>query len=97
MRPVGGLLWWEMTMLSLCLLAFTVAIVTLITPVAIPIMWNKIEGRAAARGQTVPEMNTQEHRPTMQVRPTPAAVADPGKVRIGGESPSFGPVRSPER
>jgi hypothetical protein len=50
MRPVGGLLWWEMTMLSLCLLAFTVAIVTLITPVAIPIMWNKIEGKTAAKG-----------------------------------------------
>ena len=33
----------------------------------------------------------------MQVRSTPAAVADPGKVRIGDESPSFGPVRSPER
>jgi hypothetical protein len=37
----------------------------------------------------------QEHQPkiTMQIRANPAAVADPGKVRIGGESPSFGPVR----
>jgi hypothetical protein len=44
-------------------------------------------------------MNTQEHHPkmTMQIRLTPAPVADPGKVRIGGESPSFGPMRSPER
>ena len=36
----------------------------------------------------------QEHQPkiTVQIRANPA-VADPGKVRIGGESPSFGPVR----
>jgi hypothetical protein len=38
-----------MTMLSLCLLAFTVTIATLVTPVAVPIMWNKIEGSAAAK------------------------------------------------
>ena len=38
-----------MTMLSLCLLASTVAIVTLAMPVAVPIMWNKIEGKAAAK------------------------------------------------
>jgi hypothetical protein len=30
---------------------------------------------------------------TMKIRLIPANVADPGKVRIGGESPSFGPVR----
>jgi hypothetical protein len=82
-----------MTMLSLCVLAIAVSIATLVTPVAVPIMWNKIEGRAADNAAPVSEMNTQEHQPTMQVRPTPAAVADPGKVRIGGESPSFGPVR----
>ena len=37
----------------------------------------------------------QEHQPkiTMQIRAIPAAVADPGKVRIGVESPSFVPVR----
>jgi hypothetical protein len=37
----------------------------------------------------------QQHQPTitMQIRPNSAPVADPGKVRIGGESPSFGPVR----
>jgi hypothetical protein len=29
----------------------------------------------------------------MEIRPTPANAADAGKVRIGGESPSFGPVR----
>ena len=40
---------WETTMLSLCLLAFTVTIATLVTPVAVPIMWNKIEGSAAAK------------------------------------------------
>ena len=35
----------------------------------------------------------QEHQPnvTMQIRANPAAVADPGKVRIGGESPSSAP------
>ena len=41
---------WEMTMLSLCVLAIAVSIATLVTPVAVPIMWNKIEGRAAAKG-----------------------------------------------
>ena len=35
-------------MLNLCLLAFTVAIVTFVTPVAVAIMWNKIEETAAA-------------------------------------------------
>jgi hypothetical protein len=41
----------------------------------------------------------QEHEPkvTMQIRPNPAPVADPGRVRIGGESPSFGPVTAPIR
>jgi hypothetical protein len=41
---------WEMTMLSFCFLAFTVTIATLVTPVAVPIMWNKIEGSAAPKG-----------------------------------------------
>jgi hypothetical protein len=85
-------------MLGLCVLAIAVSIATLVTPVAVPIMWNKIEGRLREGAKPiapgpVSEMNTQEHQPTMQVRPTPAAVVDPGKVRIGGESPSFGPVR----
>jgi hypothetical protein len=31
------------------------------------------------------------------IRPHPASVADAGKVRLGGASPSFGPVRSSER
>jgi hypothetical protein len=43
----------------------------------------------------------QEHDPKvtmqMQIRPNPPPVADPGKVRIGGESPSFGPVTAPIR
>ncbi len=30
---------------------------------------------------------------TIKVCLIPASVADPGKVRLGGESPSFGPVR----
>ncbi|MEY2604375.1 MAG: hypothetical protein QOH31_2166, partial [Verrucomicrobiota bacterium] len=29
----------------------------------------------------------------IEVRSIPAAVSDAGKVRLGGESPSFGPVR----
>jgi hypothetical protein len=41
-------------MLSLCALAIAVAIATLVTPVAVPIMWNKIEGRAAAKGPNGP-------------------------------------------
>ena len=35
----------------------------------------------------------QDQQPKITIRANPAAVADPGKVRIGGESPSFGPVR----
>ena len=42
-------------------------------------------------------MNMQEHQPQITIRLTPAPVADPDKVRIGGESPSFGPVRAPMR
>ena len=29
----------------------------------------------------------------IEIRSIPAAVSDAGKVRLGGESPSFGPVR----
>jgi hypothetical protein len=38
----------------------------------------------------------QKHEPknTMEIRATPASVADSGKVRLGGESPCFGPVRA---
>jgi hypothetical protein len=39
-----------MTMLNLCLLAFTVAIATLATPVVVQIMWNKIEGGDRGEG-----------------------------------------------
>jgi hypothetical protein len=42
-------------------------------------------------------MNTQSHPPKITIRPNPAPVADPGKVWIGGESPSFGPVHAPMR
>jgi hypothetical protein len=35
----------------------------------------------------------QQHQPKITIRANPTPVADPGKVRIGGESPSFGPVR----
>jgi len=40
-------------------------------------------------------MIMQKHEPkiTVVIRPTPASVADTGKVRLGGESPSFGPIR----
>jgi hypothetical protein len=38
-----------------------------------------------------------QDQPKITVRPNPASVADAGKVKIGGESPSFGPVRSTER
>ena len=34
-----------------------------------------------------------EPRPNITIRLSPAAVADPDKVRIGGESPSFGPFQ----
>ena len=30
---------------------------------------------------------------TMEIRATPASVADARKVRLGGESPSFGPIQ----
>jgi hypothetical protein len=39
-------------------------------------------------------MQTYEPKTITQIRPTPASAADPGRVRIGGESPSFGPVRT---
>jgi hypothetical protein len=42
-------------------------------------------------------MQEHERKVTMQIRPNPAPVSDPGKVRIGGESPSFGPVTAPIR
>lgn len=31
---------------------------------------------------------------TAKIRPTPAQSEDAGKVRLGGTSPSFGPVRA---
>jgi hypothetical protein len=36
-------------MLSLCLLALAVIVVTLVTPVAVPIMWRYIEAPVLAR------------------------------------------------
>jgi hypothetical protein len=39
-------------------------------------------------------MQKREAKITIEIRPTPASVADAGKVRLGGESPSFGPVRA---
>jgi hypothetical protein len=42
-------------------------------------------------------MHEHEPKVTMQIRPNPPPVADPGKVRIGGESPSFGPGHVPMR
>jgi hypothetical protein len=38
-----------------------------------------------------------ELKNTMEIRATPAGVADSGKVRLGGESPSFGPIRASVR
>ena len=35
-----------------------------------------------------------QDQPKITIRPNPASVADAGKVRLGGESPNFGPVRS---
>src|SRR5215216_8093377 len=42
------------------------------------------------------EATMQKHEPkiTIKIRPIPANVEDGGKVRLGGESPSFGPVRA---
>jgi hypothetical protein len=39
-------------------------------------------------------MQKLEPKITLEIRPTPASVADAGRVRLGGESPSFGPVRT---
>jgi hypothetical protein len=38
-------------------------------------------------------MQGHETSLTIKIGPTPASVADGGRVRLGGESPSFGPVR----
>ena len=37
----------------------------------------------------------QKHGPelSIEIRSIPVSVVDSGKVRLGGESPSFGPVR----
>ena len=37
----------------------------------------------------------QNHEPefSVEIRSIPVSVLDSGKVRLGGESPSFGPVR----
>jgi hypothetical protein len=35
-------------------------------------------------------MQKHELKITMEIHATPASVADNGKVRLGGESPSFG-------
>jgi hypothetical protein len=42
-------------------------------------------------------MQKHELKNTMEIRATPASVADAGKVRLGGESPSFGPIRASVR
>jgi hypothetical protein len=39
-------------------------------------------------------MQKLEPKITVEIRPTPASVTDAGRVRLGGESPSFGPVRT---
>jgi hypothetical protein len=37
----------------------------------------------------------QKHKQmTVKILPTPPSTEDAGKVRLGGESPSFGPIRS---
>ena len=38
-------------------------------------------------------MQKHELKITMEIRATPASVADNGKVRLGGESPSFADPR----
>ena len=38
-------------------------------------------------------MRKQELEPNLEIRLIPANAADCGKVRLGCESPSFGPVR----
>jgi hypothetical protein len=39
-------------------------------------------------------MQKHELKNTMEIRATPGSVADSGKIRLGGESPCFGPVRA---
>ena len=39
-------------------------------------------------------MQKHELKITVEIRATPLSVAEAGKVRLGGESPSFGPVRA---
>ena len=38
-------------------------------------------------------MQGHETSLTIKIGPSPASIADVGRVRLGGESPSFGPVR----
>ena len=39
-------------------------------------------------------MQKNESRITVRIRPAVADIADAGKVRLGSESPSFGPIRA---
>ena len=39
-------------------------------------------------------MQKHELKNTIEIRAIPASVADAGKVRLGGEGPSFGPLRA---
>jgi hypothetical protein len=55
----------------------------------------KLSMPMVARRQTRWVAIMQKHMPsTVNIRPTNADTADAGKVRLGGESPSFGPVRA---
>ena len=38
-------------------------------------------------------MHKNEFKITVKIRPTATDIEDAGKVRLGGESPSFGPIR----
>jgi hypothetical protein len=38
-------------------------------------------------------MEKSESKLALEIRSNPATVTDANKVRIGGESPSFGPIR----
>jgi hypothetical protein len=56
---------------------------------------NKTTPLVASLMETI--MQKHELKNTMEIRATPAGVADSGKVRLGGESPSFGPIRASVR
>src|SRR6202040_977188 len=56
--------------------------------------WHERRRRHGWRALMETTMQMHELKNTIEIRAIPASVADAGKVRLGGEGPSFAPVRA---